>query len=179
MINLLFKFSCLIICTLILSISVYAGSKEEMYKKYTGSPEYEKMKTLAGTWEGTSSMGDEGEKVTVKYEMTSADSAIVETLFPGTPHEMVSVYYDDNGKLSMTHYCMIKNQPNMILKNSNAKVIGLEFSGGTNLKSESDPHMHALNITFEDDNNIVQEWIYYEDGKEKGANKLKLSRVNN
>ncbi|MEE9214278.1 MAG: hypothetical protein V3U54_05695, partial [Thermodesulfobacteriota bacterium] len=113
MINLLFKFSYLIICTLVLSISVYAGSEEEMYKKYTGSPEYEKMKTLAGTWEGTSSMGEEGEKVTVKYEMTSADSAIVETLFPGTPHEMVSVYYDDNGKLSMTHYCMIKNQPNM------------------------------------------------------------------
>ena len=66
----------------------------EYMQPYVGSPQFENMKKLAGTWWGTSSTGKEGERVTVKYEIKSAGSAVVETLFLGTPHEMISVYYD-------------------------------------------------------------------------------------
>ena len=46
--------------------------------------------------------------VSVTYETSSNGSIVVETLFPGTPHEMVSVYYDENGKFGMTHYCAME-----------------------------------------------------------------------
>jgi len=43
---------------------------------------------LSGDW--TLNGGDSS--VGVSYHVTAAGSAVVETLFPGTPHEMVSVY---------------------------------------------------------------------------------------
>ncbi len=51
---------------------------------YIGSPEFERLKQLAGVWEGTSDMGKEGEKVRVEYRLTAGGSALVETLFPGS-----------------------------------------------------------------------------------------------
>jgi hypothetical protein len=46
-----------------------------------------------------------GMPVRVEYRVTGAGSAVVETLFPGTPHEMVTVYHARKGVLCMTHYC--------------------------------------------------------------------------
>lgn len=142
-----------------------------------GSQALERMKKLVGTWEGTSSMAKEGEKVTVQYALTSADSAVVETMFPGTPHEMVSVYYDAGGKLSMTHYCALKNQPRLRVSNADSNSIRFAFIGGTNLNAESDPHIHGLDLSFVNKNQIVQEWIVYEGGRKKDVNTLKLSRI--
>jgi hypothetical protein len=150
---------------------------EHMNQPYTGSKEFERMKTLVGTWEGTSSMGKGNEKVTVKYEITSAGSAIIETLSPGTPHEMVSVYYDNGKKLGMTHYCALGNQPQMELKSANGNKIDLVFTGGTNVDPQKAPHMHELSILFIDKDNIVEEWTFYENGQKKDVTILKLSRV--
>ncbi len=149
---------------------------EHMKQPYTGSKEFERLKTLVGTWEGTSS--EKGyEKVTVKYEITARGSAIVETLFPGTPHEMVSVYYDNGKKLGMTHYCMLGNQPQMELKSADSNKIDLVFSGGTNVDPKKAPHMHELSISFVGKDNIVEEWTFYENGQKKDVTIFKLSRV--
>ena len=43
----------------------------------------------------------------------------MERIFPGTPQEMISVYYDDDkGRLAMTHYCMMRNRPTFKLVKS-------------------------------------------------------------
>ena len=56
-----------------------------------------------------------GAKVRVEYRLTAGGSALVETLFPGASRgQMVSMYYDRKGKLAMTHYCMLRNQPGMM-----------------------------------------------------------------
>ena len=144
---------------------------------YTGSKEFERIKTLAGTWEGTSSMGEKGEKVSVKYQVTSGGSAVVETLFPDTPHEMVSVYDDEGGKLSMTHYCMLKNHPDMILKSADENTINLDFADGQVFDPTKEPHMHSLSISFTDKDNMVQEWTMYENGKEKEIATFTFSRL--
>ena len=51
----------------------------------------------------------------VVYKLTGAGSALVETQFPGTGHEMVSVYHLDGDDLRMTHYCAAGNQPRVKL----------------------------------------------------------------
>ena len=59
------------------------------------SPELNRIKALAGRWTSTTSMfGNKDEKVFTAYAITAGGSAVVETIFPGTPNEMVSVYYD-------------------------------------------------------------------------------------
>jgi hypothetical protein len=157
------------------SFVAYAG--EGRGTPYSGSKEYEHMKQLVGVWEGTSNMGKEGQKVKVEYRLTAGGSAIVETLFPGTPEEMISVYYDNKGKLSMTHYCMLQNRPSMKLQKAGGDTLDLVFVKGGGIDPKKDAHMHALTISFVDKDHVVENWAYFEDGKEKEVTKLNLSRV--
>lgn len=143
----------------------------------TGSEELEKLKMLSGTWEGTTEMDGKEMPITVVYETSSNGSVVVETLSPDTPHEMVSVYYDENGKLSMTHYCAVGNQPHFTLAESSGDQIELVFEDGTNLDPAKDGYMHDVTFDFKDDNNMVQEWTYYEDGKEADTASFKFKRA--
>jgi hypothetical protein len=79
-----------------------------------GKAAFEKLKGLAGTWSGPVGTVD-GPKGTVRYEVVSGGSAVMEVLFPGDPHEMRSMYHLDRGDLVMTHYCSAGNQPRMRL----------------------------------------------------------------
>ena len=169
-----------IFCMLTVSgFSIADKSKEDHHlTPYTGTPEYEKMKNLVGTWKGKMKMGEEEQEITVVYSTSSAGSVIIETSFPGTPQEMVSVYYDKDGKLTMTHFCALKNQPQMTLEGSKDNRIDLKFSGGSNLNQEKDPYMHSLSIDFVDENKIVQNWTMYDAGEEKSVSSFTLSRAN-
>ena len=168
--------SLIFICLLLLgSIVAYAG--EGRQGPYSGSKEYERMKQLVGVWEGTSNMGKEGQKVKVEYRLTAGGSALVETLFPGTSEEMISVYYDSKGRLSMTHYCMLQNRPSMKVQKAGADTLDFMFTRGSGIDPKKDAHMHALTISFADKDHIVENWTYFESGKEKGVTRLDLSRV--
>lgn len=122
----------------------------------TSSAELNRIKALAGRWASTTSMfGKKDEQVFTEYAVTAGGSTVVETIFPGTPHEMVSVYYDDdNGKLAMTHYCMMRNRPHFTLVESRVESgkykLKLDVTKVEGLKSKDDPSMGALTITFED-----------------------------
>jgi len=50
---------------------------------------WDSLKKLAGDWEGDAS----GDKANVVYRVTSNANTVMETLFPGTPHEMISMYH--------------------------------------------------------------------------------------
>ena len=171
-ISLLFILTCILFVG---SLVAYAGKGPGT--PYSGSKEYERMRQLVGVWEGTSNMGKEGQPIRVEYRLTAGGSAIVETLFPGTPEEMISVYYDNKGKLSMTHYCMLRNQPHMKLLKAGVDKLDFMFAGGSGINPQKDAHMHALTISFGDKDHIVQNWTLFENGKEKEATRLNLSRV--
>ena len=148
----------------------YAG--EGSSTPYSGSKGFERMRELAGVWEGTSNMPKEGEKVRVEYRVSSGGSSIVETLFPGTPHEMVSVYFDNRGQLTMTHYCALRNQPRMKLQKEDAQNLNFMFAGGTNIDPKKDAYMRSLTITFVDKDHMIEKWTLSADGKERGIARL-------
>ena len=155
-----------------------AYAAEHSHLPYTGSKEFERMKELVGAWEGTSShMPMEGGKVRVEYRLSSAGSSIVETLFPGTAHEMISVYYDNTGQLTMTHYCALRNQPRMKLQNADARNLYFAFVDGSNIDPMKDAYMHSLTISFVDKDHIVQKWTLFANGREKETSVFELSRV--
>jgi hypothetical protein len=172
------RISTLILLIFTCSYSV-AISGEKHEGEYKGSEDFERLKQIVGVWEGTAPMGEgkEDQKVTVEYKLTSGDSAIVETFLPGTPHEMVSVYYDADGSLAMTHYCMLGNHPQMALKKADDKNMTFELISNSDIKPDTEPHMHSMTISFVDDNNIVERWTLYEDGKEKETATFELTRT--
>ncbi len=138
---------------------------------------FNKMKTLAGEWKGKMAMGDKTMDVTIIYKVSSAGSSIVETSFPGSPQEMISVYTDVNGKVNMTHYCALQNQPTLTLNGSTKDSLDFDFIKGANLDVKKDAHMHHLTLKFKNKNAIEQHWTQYKDGKAAGVNVIALSRV--
>ena len=74
----------------------------------TAKSAFTQLKTLAGTWNNKVSGHHEHEHANdtkVIYRLTGAGSALVETDFPESDHEMVSVYHLDGDDLRLTHYC--------------------------------------------------------------------------
>ena len=166
---------------LVLALAVpaaFAGEGMDM-TPYTGSPQFEQIKKLAGTWEGSeiSEHAQPDSKVKVQYEVISNGSAVEERLFPGTPHEMVSIYSDKNGKPAMTHYCAMGNQPEMSMIDSDEKHITFDFSQGNMIDPAKDTYMHGLNLIWTDADHLTAEWTLYQAGKEAGKTVFKLARV--
>jgi CheY-like chemotaxis protein len=112
------------------------------------------------------------------WEVISARTAVMETLFPGTDHEMRSVYFLDGPDLVLTHYCAMGNQPRMKLAaSSTASELVFEFAGGTNLDPARDMHVHDGRIRLLDADRIEAEWAVQQEGQEKGRNRFFLSRA--
>jgi hypothetical protein len=142
-----------------------------------GSAEFERMKTLVGIWKGKTDMGEGPMDVTITYKVLAGGSVLEEKVFEGTPHEMVTMYYDQNGKLAMTHYCMFGNRPGMLLKSSDDKSIKLDFDKSCGIDPLKESHMHALTITFDDADTITSTCKGIIDGKEMPDHPVVLKRV--
>jgi hypothetical protein len=128
----------------------------------TAAARFDRLKALAGEW--TKSGGDGSVEAT--YRVTAGGSAVMETLFPGTPHEMVTVFTIDKGDLVLTHYCAEGNQPHMKAdRGGDATSIAFKFDGGGNIKSPQDGHMHAASFAFKDADHLTSTWQCYKDGK--------------
>jgi hypothetical protein len=140
------------------------------------SAEFEKMKALVGTWKGTANMGQGDQEITLVYRLVSGGSAIEEKIFEGTPHEMVTMYYDKGGKLALTHYCALGNRPGLIMKSSDAKKIQFDFDPACGV-GDQEMHMHSMTVTFDGPDTIVQDWQLYTDGKLKDSHPFTLKRV--
>ena len=126
-------------------------AKEPQAPVDNSSPELKRIKALAGRWSSTTSMfGTPNETLYTEYQVTAAGSAVLERSFVGTPHEMISVYYDDNGKLAMTHYCIMQNRPYLKLVSSDKKSMTLDVTKVEGLKSEEEPSMGAITLAFKD-----------------------------
>lgn len=152
-------------------VGIASAESHEMPHVKT-SPQLDKMKELVGTWKGAAT-DMEGGTVEVQYRLSSGGTAVVETIAPGSPHEMTTVYYDEGGKLAMTHYCMLGNHPVMKLTKDSAKE--LKFAADSaELKNEQ--HMHTLDIEFEGPNAISHRWAMFDHGKEAHVTTFDLKR---
>ena len=163
-------FKALLAVWLILAFSpmVHAGDTMKLPPD-TSSPEFKRIKSLAGRWTTTTSMfGKKNQRMFTEYKVTADGSAVLESIFPGTPQEMVSVYYDDDhGKLAMTHYCIMHNRPTLKLAGSTADTLTMNVSKVEGLKSKSDHSMGEISIHFKDKNHFESTCK----GRGKGADK--------
>jgi hypothetical protein len=170
---------CPVLVLLVCATTILAGEE-----KKSEAPEGNKMsrlelfKQLAGEWVGTANPQlKDAHEVRVQYKVTSGGSAVVETLFPGTDHEMVTVIHRDGDDLLLTHYCMLGNQPHMkTAARGDGSKVEFKFVKATNLKSDKDMHMHDVTFTFVNKDTLKTEWTHYKDGKDSGHVVFELKR---
>ena len=139
---------------------------------------FDKFKQLEGEWVGMAppDAKDEHGNMRVTYKVTAGGTAVVETIGPGSPHEMVTMIHPDGDALLLTHYCMLGNQPRMKASASDGNTIAFKFAGATNLKSDQDMHMHDVTYTFVDKDTLKAEWVNFDKGKEAGKVMFELKR---
>ena len=162
--------------TLLLAGSVFLKADEPIKQKQT-SPEFERMKTLIGTWKGKTDIGQGPIDLSVQYRLLAGGTVLEERVFSGTPNEMITMYFDNGGKLALTHYCIMGNRPGMLLKSSDSKSLSFDFDKTCGINTSKESHMHALSISFDDADTITTTCKSIIDGKEVPDHSTTLKRV--
>lgn len=139
---------------------------------------FEKIKSLSGDWEVTKGPADHGHHgTTISYKVTAAGSAVQETMFGGTDHEMITMYYIEGKDLAMTHYCMLQNRPKMRSEaQTKPDKIVFKCHEKDNAGIEAEDHMHQATITFVDADHLKAEWVLYKDGKPDSTHVFEFAR---
>jgi hypothetical protein len=131
---------------------------------------FDKLKTVAGTWEGEvttfpSEPSIDHQAAQFSMRVTSRGNALVHELtIPGIPDHPVTMFYVEDERLTLTHYCDAGNRPRMAGKASaDGKSLEFDFldlSGGNQRG-----HMHHAKFTFIDENHHTEDWTYMMPGE--------------
>jgi len=136
------------------------------------------VQALAGSWYALDERGEPGESVAAEYRVTAGGKAVLETLFPGQEHEMITLYYEQDGALMLTHYCVLGNHPRMKARIDAGKGETVySCVGGENFAScsESD-HMHEGRVTLEGPDRMRTRWTQLSGGVPSEVVELTLVR---
>lgn len=166
--------SLLVLATLCLASAAFAGS-DHKHPTPKVSAEFEKMKALVGTWEGKTTMHGKEEDTKVTYTLTSNGTALVETMQPGTPMEMVTIYANRGNKVHATHFCALGNQPSMTLKKAKDNTFQFEMVGTNGISNKNEEHMRAVTLTLEGDK-LKQDWTNYKNNKKSGTVTMEFTK---
>ncbi len=150
------RFTLLVV---LMSLSAMAFAQSDAQKSF------EKMKTLAGSWEGhvatfppTPEM--DGKLVTGSLRVTSMGHTLMhEMRGADRPDDPITMFVVDGDRLLLTHYCDADNRPRMVGRMSaDGKTLEFDFldvSG--NLQYG---HMQHAVFTFIDANHHTEDWTF-------------------
>jgi hypothetical protein len=142
-----------------------------------GKAAFERLKVLLGDWEGHVTAPD-GPPARVEFRVAGNGSALVERLFPGTSHEMVSVYHLVGEDLVLTHYCAMANQPRMkLVSGGRDGDIVFDFVGGDNVDPKTTTHMHGGRFSVKGTDAYEAAWSVVSEGKPAGTNRFFMKRA--
>ena len=159
-----------------LALCVSHSFADESQKPQPQSDNLKAISALEGTWTQISPAPPAGQKAaTLVFRPTAGGSAVMETMSPGSDHEMLNVYTEDDKGVLLTHYCLMGNQPRMRLTSIKDGVMTFEYVDAGNLKSRDEAHMDSLVITVKGDT-MTQDWSMYQDGKVTGHHIFELKR---
>ncbi len=172
------KAKSIIVQTIVIALTAFnalAGEGPTLSKPV--SAEFEKLKTLVGTWKGKTDMGQGPIEMTVQYRLLAGGTVLEEKVFAGTPNEMTTMFYEKDGKLALTHYCVMGNRPGMVLKSADSKSLRFTFDPSCGINPKTESHMNALTLTFDDPNTITASCKAIMNGQEVPEHACVLKRT--
>jgi len=174
-----------LLCATLLLIAGAGGAAAEL----TAADAFATLKGMAGSWHGTpeaagveldaEAAAEMAGQVTHVIEVSAAGTVVMETMAPGTEHEMINMYHLDGDDLVLTHYCAGGNQPTMRLDReaSSAKRLIFDFTGGTNLDPDSDHFIHDMELGILGDGKVESIWNSWAGGAEAATMIFRLARA--
>ena len=138
---------------------------------------FERIKQLAGDWQGASTKGW-GERTT--FKVIAGGSAVMYTSFDAHPGQsMLTVFHMDGEHLMLTHYCVAKNQPRLRATefSDDGSAVTFTFLDATNLASRDKGHMDQAVYRFAGDDRFTTKWTWYQNGQERWIEEIEMTRV--
>jgi hypothetical protein len=137
-----------------------------------GAKAFDQLKTLAGTWEGPVMVNPpqaemaSDTRMHIAMRVTSRGNALVHEMKeagsaddPTKNDHPVTMFYLENHRLMLTHYCDAGNRPRMVAKElpdgKSVEFTFLDLSGGTEYG-----HMEHALFTIIDANHHTEDWTY-------------------
>jgi len=125
---------------------------------------FSRFRSLEGSWTSTPD-SPEMPPSTVTYHTIANGSAVVETVFAGTPHEMISVIFMDEDQLLMTHYCAARNQPHLVAREITDGSVHFVTDHVTNHADPDALYMGEARWVFTDENHLQTRWWSFQNGE--------------
>jgi hypothetical protein len=170
------------ISVLFVLIAATAFASDAAATQSDAQKSFDKLKTLAGSWEGhvttVPPQGDiEGKLTQVSLRATSMGNALMhEMTMGGRPDDPITMLYLDGDRLLLTHYCDAGNRPRMVGNMSpDGKTVEFDFldvAGSTQYG-----HMHHAVFTVIDANHHTEDWTYMEPGDKPVHAHIDLQRT--
>lgn len=125
----------------------------------------ERFKALAGEWSGAGLDGNSMPDTNVSYTVTAGGSAVEELLFPGTAHEMRTLYVRDGDDVVLVHFCASGHHPKMRARDTGGDRVVFDFDGAINFDPTKAGHMHDASFTFQGPDELSTRWQFWDGGK--------------
>ncbi len=132
------------------------------------------MKSLAGSWVGpittVPALPHEtvGDSMRITLRVLSRGNTLVHEMhganMPEDPskydHPLTMIYLNEEGKLTLTHYCDAGNRPRMTARiSADGKLIDFDFVDVSG-KYDRTGHMQHATFTIVDSNHHIEDWTY-------------------
>jgi hypothetical protein len=172
-----------LVLSVVLMLLATAALAQTDAPKSEAQASFDELKTLAGSWVGQlttfpQAPGFDGRFAQFSLRVTSRGHALVHELsVSGIPDHPVTLFYLDEGRLLLTHYCDAGNRPRMVGRVSpDGKTLEFDFldlSGGN-----EHGHMGHAVFTFVDENHHTEDWTYMMPGDKPVRAHFDLQRTN-
>jgi hypothetical protein len=143
---------------------------------------FDKMKTLAGSWEGHATVVPpfpevDGKPAHVTFRVASRGHTLMHDLkIEGIPDNPLTMLVVDADRLLLTHYCDADNRPRMIGKMSpDGKTVEFDFLDVSGHAERG--HMHHAVFSFVDENHHGEDWTFMMPGDKPARVHFDLQRT--
>lgn len=159
-------------------VAAYGQSPGKPVASSDAQPAFDLMKTLAGTWQGSITTDNPAwatdKPMPLSIRLASHGNALIHELNTGGPE--VTMFYLENGRLALIHYCDFGNRPHMVARSStDGKVVEFdlaEFSG-----SDQIGHVSHGVFTIIDSSHHVEDWIFIPAGSKPVHDHIDFKRL--
>lgn len=128
----------------------------------THSDAFDVLKTLVGSWEGTT---DRGRLLRVTYTLHAMNSVLLEAWTLGPKSDALTLYHMDVEILMATHYCPLCNQPRLLLSTAESPDrLVFSYGSATNLPDVSAAHQHSFEFRLLGADSFWRSETYVESG---------------
>jgi predicted enzyme related to lactoylglutathione lyase len=158
------------------SLQAPSALRLELVERSPAQLAFERLCTLAGTWEGESSAGWTAR---IELEVIARGSVLLErSNFEAHPGEtMLTLFHRDGAELVLTHYCVAGNQPRLVATEIGPDSLRFTFRDATNLAARDQGHMDEALLRFEGSDTFSSQWSFFQNGKTSWMEEIHYRRI--